>query len=67
MTPLLTVEQYKFLMELIRREYGSGYSSDPFVCRLQGALSIGAEAASNLNKHSDVPAPTLERRKARWT
>ena len=49
----LTVEQVAFLLQLIEREYGRGYSHDPAVGQLQAKLSIMAEMASQRNRHSD--------------
>lgn len=42
----LTVEEYQFLMELIERFYGRGYSDVKPVGHLQAKLSMMAEVAA---------------------
>lgn len=49
----LTVEEIQFILELIRRKYGMGYSPVRAVGSLQAKLSILSEVAHEMGRHSD--------------
>jgi len=47
---ILTVEDIRFILTLMREKYGPGYSDDPQAGALQAKLSIMLEMASKLKK-----------------
>ena len=55
----MTVEQIRYLLELIADREGSGYSQRPQIANLQGVLSIQLQIATERNLHSD-PIPLTE-------
>lgn len=55
----MTVEELNFLMNLIRKEFGFGYSDIKAVGQLQAKLSIMAEVAKSAGRHSEEAFPQL--------
>ena len=49
-----TVEELQFILEMIRLQFGPGYSDEVAVARLQAKLSIHLEVANKQNWHSET-------------
>lgn len=49
----LTIEQIRFILNLISEKYGSGYSEDSFVCSLQIRLSVALQAKMDIESLLD--------------
>lgn len=49
MTPDLTYDELKILLDALRAKYGPGYSNEPGVAALQAKLSILLEIRSRMH------------------
>ena len=50
----MTVEELRFILEMIQLRFGHGYSDEVAVGRLQAKLSVMLGVADKLNRHSET-------------